>query len=55
MEFNNKTDCVICKRYIDDVIVMLKKITVGPDNSSKFEKLCSDCYYGKRERKEEKC
>jgi len=44
-EFNVKTHCIQCKRYIDEETVKLKKITIGPDNSDKFEKLCSDCYH----------
>jgi hypothetical protein len=55
-EFNRLTDCVKCKRIIDEKKVKLKKVIVGPDTyrhydalndpKLKFEKMCTDCFYG---------
>lgn len=52
-EFNKYTDCVKCKRYIDEVEVKLKKLTIGGDtyrqydpqylSKMKYEKICTDC------------
>ena len=46
-EFDPKKDCIKCKRYIDEVEVRLKRLTIGSENHPKFEKLCSDCFDGK--------
>lgn len=57
-EFNRLTDCVSCKRYIDEVTVKLKKLTTAGDtyrvpNATtdprfKWEKLCVECFYGRK-------
>jgi hypothetical protein len=43
-EFSNQTHCTVCRRYIDEENVKLKKLIIGPENSDKFEKICSDCF-----------
>lgn len=46
MEFNNKTHCSNCKRFIDDVDVRWKKIVT--DDAGKWEVYCTDCASGKK-------
>jgi len=56
-EFDRTKDCVKCKRYIDEIEVKLKKLTIGEDTyrqynpkyleKIKYEKLCTDCASGK--------
>jgi hypothetical protein len=53
--FNRLTDCIKCKRYIDEKEVKLKRIVMSGDTyrhkdallnpAIKYEKLCVDCYY----------
>lgn len=55
--FDRTKDCIRCHRYIDEEVVKLKKLTIGPDTyrrndmeknpDFKFEKLCTDCFNGK--------
>lgn len=56
--FNRTTDCIKCQRYIDEIDVKLKKLTIGGDTyrhydkeylerSTKYEKICTDCFYGR--------
>jgi hypothetical protein len=57
-EFDRTKDCVVCRREIDEVEVKLKKLTIGGDTyrqydpnflaKMKYEKICTDCYRGKR-------
>lgn len=46
MEVSNYTHCYSCKRFIDDIKVNLRKITVK-DTLDSMKKICSDCYSGK--------
>jgi len=56
-EFDRTKDCVKCKRYIDEIEVKLKKLTIGGDtyrqydpkylDRQKYEKICTDCFNGK--------
>jgi hypothetical protein len=61
--FDRTKDCVSCLREIDEITVKLKKLTLGGDtyrqydpkylNQLKYEKLCTDCFYGKATKKVE--
>ena len=47
-EFNDKTHCFRCRRYIDEDTVRLKHINAGNDTRPKYEKTCADCWSGKQ-------
>lgn len=61
--FDRTTHCAKCLRYIDEEVVRLKKLTIGPDTyrrsdmeknpAFKYEKICSDCFNGRPISKEE--
>jgi hypothetical protein len=47
-EFSNQTHCISCRKYIDEVEVRLKFLTIGSENQPKFEKTCVSCFDGKQ-------
>jgi hypothetical protein len=56
--FDKTLDCAKCLRYIDEITVKLKKLTISGDtyrhydkdylDNQKYEKICTDCFYGKK-------
>jgi len=61
--FDRTRDCASCLREIDEVTVKLKKLTLGGDtyrqydpgylSRQKYEKICTDCFYGRTSKKED--